>query len=754
MALFNSLTNSLAPKTKPKSSGATGSFKTWENAKPLTLPKSGVLGIKGTTPVSKPTNKAITDFAVAVTKTQPKVTVKDLEDLNKSGATKKVTSKDTKKPKPTEKETKDRNKDQFDKKSNRGGGGTPTVLSSGGIIEEKIPRIQQRFDSLVGNTTGIGGNLGTGSATFGSLGGSTGGFGDSGGFADYDPEDLFGISEEPKKKKRKGEVDLSSFDPLTGWGTSRTGVRQRSSNWRNTPLGSLEAMQETADKEFKQRLNTIREDYDQYEQEQQAANESGLNQITNALNLGGSSRYAPVSSQGIVQAQQAAGIKALSNLSRQENQLIAEATAAKEAQDYQLLNQKLNAIESIRAEKLGVAGSVQEGIQGNMQRAQRDNEIASLVQQGITSPMQLLRSLNYDADGNQIGDYTIAEIGAAMKGLGDLSGPAGVFEFDKSKIGGLLASGIDAQTIKAIQADLNSGADIDEVLGAGSGFSNEQASAVRKALGADAMNMMTNMQPGKGAKNAAEEFAIRTRLFGPVAAILNRGVISDADRIYLNDVIGFARAQGFDEQQLLDEISGWGVDVNTPFNNGFRDVLLVNRDEGENITNDLAQLGGMLKRGNYKMAMDKVENIALAKMQDEPGYMGKTEAEMYTKWIDSLKQTAVNSGVGLVSGNYQNVLGKLKSSDATKLKAELQQLYDKLDPKTAGDMIADITDKKSNFFAKLDVYQDRILADHNATRSTVGLPEVNVIHLLDPNERLNLYVDRNASTDSINSLGI
>ena len=730
MALFNSLTNSLAPKTKPKSSGASGSFKTWENATPIKLPSTGYLGLTGTKTVTKPTNQQVLDYVVAGTKNAPKVKQSDLDSLTKSGALKNITSKDTKKPKPTEEESKQRNKDQFETKS------TPTVISSGGVIEEKIPQIQQRFEALTSSSTGVGGNLG--GATFGASGTGGLGLGDSGGFGlDYDPEDLFNISEDPKKKKKKklGEMSLprEPKDPY---------------------IEMLDKMQRSVDNQFNSKIDSVRAQYDQFEQDQTKANESGLNQIKNALNLGGSSRYAPISSAGIVQAQQAAGIRALADLSNQENQVIAEAQAAKDANDFQLMEEKLNVIERLRAEKLAVAGSVQDGIQGNMNRAARDNEIAGLVQQGITSPMQLLRSLNYDEDGNQIGDYTIAEIGAAMKGLGDLSGPAGVFEFDKGKIGGLLASGIDAPTIKAIQADLNSGADIEDVLGAGSGFTPEQATAVRKALGADAMNMMTNMQPGKGARNAQEEFAIRTRLFGPVAAILNRGVISDADRVYLNDVIGFARAQGFDEQQLLDEISGWGVDVNTPFNNGFRDVLLVNRDEGENITNDLAQLGGMLKRGNYKMAMDKVENIALAKMQNEPGYMGKTEAEMYTKWIDSIKQTAVNSGVGLVSGNYQNVLGKLKSADATKLKAELQQLYDKFDPKTAGDMIADITDKKSNFFAKLDVYQDRVLADHNATRSTVGLPEVNVIHLLDPNERLNLYVDRNASTDSINSLGI
>lgn len=738
MALFNSLTNSLAPKTN-KSSGASGSFKTWENAKPLTLPKSGILGVKGVTPVSKPTNKAITDFAVAVTKTQPKVTVKDLDTLEKSGAIKKTGKSggsSSKKSKPTDEEFDQRNKDQFETKS------TPTVISSSSKVEA-IPQIQQRFANLTSSSTGVGGNLG--GATFGASGTGGLGLGDSGGFGlDYDPEDLFNISEDPKEKKNKD-----------AWAKLR--ARQEAGvveEPKDPYIEMLDNMQRSVDNQFNSKIDSVRSQYDQFEQDQTKANESGLNQIKNALNLGGSSRYAPISSAGIVQAQQAAGIRALADLSNQENQVIAEAQAAKDANDFQLMEEKLNVIERLRAEKLAVAGSVQDGIQGNMNRAARDNEIAGLVQQGITSPMQLLRSLNYDEDGNQIGDYTIAEIGAAMKGLGDLSGPAGVFEFDKGKIGGLLASGIDAPTIKAIQADLNAGADIEDVLGAGSGFTPEQATQVRKALGADAMNMMTNMQPGKGARNAQEEFAIRTRLFGPVAAILNRGVISDADRVYLNDVIGFARAQGFDEQQLLDEISGWGVDVNTPFNNGFRDVLLVNRDEGENITNDLAQLGGMLKRGNYKMAMDKVENIALAKMQDEPGYMGKTEAEMYTKWIDSIKQTAVNSGVGLVSGNYQNVLGKLKSADATKLKAELQQLYDKFDPKTAGDMIADITDKKSNFFAKLDVYQDRVLADHNATRSTVGLPEVRVKDILDPNERLNLYVDRNASTDSINSLGI
>lgn len=57
-----------------------------------------------------------------------------------------------------------------------------------------------------------------------------------------------------------------------------------------------------------------------------------------------------------------------------------------------------------------------------MTQSVRDNAVSDLVSKGVTDPNDLLKQLNFDTQGNQVGDFTAKEIGATLKGLADKTG--------------------------------------------------------------------------------------------------------------------------------------------------------------------------------------------------------------------------------------------------------------------------------------------------------------------------------------------
>lgn len=80
--------------------------------------------------------------------------------------------------------------------------------------------------------------------------------------------------------------------------------------------------------------------------------------IENALLLGGTARYAPVSASGIMSAKEKYDIQSLSELQGQEEEAVAEARRAQESGNFQLLEKKLSAIDKVRGEKNSLAKSI------------------------------------------------------------------------------------------------------------------------------------------------------------------------------------------------------------------------------------------------------------------------------------------------------------------------------------------------------------------------------------------------------------
>lgn len=619
----------------------------------------------------------------------------------------------------------------------------PTVFSNANIIESKIPQLSIQANAL---------------PTYGAPSSEEGGSGSSTGDINFD--ELLGFSDGKKKKKKQdGFRDLEAYEGNPNYNLPNNYYETKYGD-QGQVMKTLAEMQNTSDRYTRDSISTIQSKFGQRARAQEESNARNLANVRQALNLGGSSRYAPLSATGIISAQESAGIKALTEIDDLERQAVAEAKQAQQSNDYKLLEQKLKVVDSLRQDKASAMIQLQEA----QVQTEKDNQIADLVAQGITDPIEMLQTLN-----EQGGGFTLNEITGALKGLQSVasSAPGAAFKFDTKQIGPLLGAGFSAIDIQDMQYDLNNGVGIEEIL---TQIPTEQHAAVMQALGVD--GAQRGVVPGVGAPDELTEQAIRTRLFPKAAAILNKGTLSDADRKIIDERIDYFRNNGMSEQQILDVFSGWSADVNSPYNDSFRDILITNDKDGQGVSPALSRVGSLLANGNYKGAMRAVEQTAMlkAKELDPEGYMGDAPTEVYTKRIDRIKKLLSENSdygdTGFIEGNFNKVLGKLKGQRAQEIRSELRQLYQQFRVQNSGtavteseskylnDLFADLDDPKGNFVTKLDVFQNGILDRYNATRGSVSLPPVRVLDVLDPAERLGLYGNSTASALESNSLGI
>lgn len=602
-------------------------------------------------------------------------------------------------------------------------GGGPTVMTNANKTERVIPLLDSRVNSL--STFNLTGESG-GGASFGDVGEDTTSVEDQ----ESAFEEALGLTS--GKKKKQDELLLSSAE--------------------KQQLALLEQMQKTQDKRLRQSMSQTRQAFNAREAELRDVNQEAIRNIKNVLNLAGSARYAPISSQNIISAQEASLINNLSELDALEQKTIAEIQQARDDLDYQTLEKKFDFLDDLRKEKQIAADELDATVKEQETQIQKDNAIANLIQQGITDPIEIFNSVN--ADGGI--PMSMFEITQSLKGLEEFTaaGKGIGFEIDKKSIGKLLGSGFTSVDIQNMQKDLNSGVSIDDVL---SGFDEESQNIVKEALGIDE-TQIKDIVPGKGAKTSVEETLIRTRLFAKIAPILNKGAISDTDRAIIDGRIAEFRDAGMSEQEILDTLAGIPLELNTPYNNQFRDIIVSNSETIEKQNSSMGRLSQQLSAGNYMGAMNTVENLSLteAKKLDPDNYMGTGSTQFSLKTSDDLRKLLEDAEdvLGPIEGSLERVKGKLlKSRDprATKIAAEITKLTAPMRNQLSGTavtesetaflepLIPSISDTIENINAKVDALESQALDRYNTTRSMVSLPEVTKEQVIDPKKRLILY---------------
>lgn len=192
----------------------------------------------------------------------------------------------------------------------------------------------------------------------------------------------------------------------------------------DTQLGLLDAASNA-------QMNAIRLEYDQLKQDQKAINERTKKSLQNYGSRTGMSRYTGESFQGILNGAASAGIKQLSKLASDEYKLIAQAESARLEGRYTLFAEKRKELTALRDKRQKTIDKIQEEIrkkreenQKQIKESSRNDAVAGLISQGITDPKDILNYLNYDDNGNKIGDFTAKEVAETLKSLS----PAGDIE--------------------------------------------------------------------------------------------------------------------------------------------------------------------------------------------------------------------------------------------------------------------------------------------------------------------------------------
>lgn len=154
----------------------------------------------------------------------------------------------------------------------------------------------------------------------------------------------------------------------------------------------------------------------------------------NVLNLGGSARYAPLSSMGVMEAKNRYDMQTLNELHAAEEAAKASVLQAQREGNFQLMESKMNALEKLRGEKIAFAGKIADDmaaqnklIRDKQIQSSRDEAIAGLVQQGITDPSEIMALLEESAQASgTTSDFTAEEIGKTLKVLTPDSALAGL----------------------------------------------------------------------------------------------------------------------------------------------------------------------------------------------------------------------------------------------------------------------------------------------------------------------------------------
>lgn len=211
----------------------------------------------------------------------------------------------------------------------------------------------------------------------------------------------------------------------------------------NEQLNNLKKLQSQADATTADLLANIQQKFEQRKSEQADVNMRQKKGITNALLMGGvtgqgsSAQYAPISSEGIIGLQESFGIKQIGALDAEENDLIAQANAAKQAGDFRLVEAKNALIEKKRQEKIDLATKLNEQIlaqnkelQAKNIQAQQQDAIGQLYSQGITDVPTMyakLKEAGYNVPFKEISDNI-----ALLSGLGG-TGIIGEYNYYKSE---------------------------------------------------------------------------------------------------------------------------------------------------------------------------------------------------------------------------------------------------------------------------------------------------------------------------------
>lgn len=334
-------------------------------------------------------------------------------------------------------------------------GGTPqkkassTVISNANIIEDTIPEDNSRLASLSNKGATVG--------------------------ADGILRNADGSLVAPPNGAEQGKDGNFYFNGLNygnqanGTSASTAGVQEEDDFSRIT-----KQLTASLDAETKTLIDAYHRQYEAKRQVQRDINERSLKGREQALLLGGSSRYAPLSAGGIAQAQEVYGLQEIDRLDAEEQTLIAQAKIAQSKGEREILNRLLDQAEEKRKEKQKTATDLANKQAEELKALKKQSRIMDAIDSGANDVASISKLIGKEVPIKEIKEFW----DAYGSGLVDV----------KSQIGNILTDARQNGAPSSVISAISSSKSIEEAIRAagnwaqtGTGISGEYLFYKRQA---------------------------------------------------------------------------------------------------------------------------------------------------------------------------------------------------------------------------------------------------------------------------------
>lgn len=254
----------------------------------------------------------------------------------------------------------------------------PTVMTDANVRESTIPNNNARANTYLNQnpTSPQNQNVENGSNTSGRS--STDEYG--------------GVSFSDNYDAALGKLNGQSVDPVTQ--NELDLIQGQRATQDSVTRSSIDAIQAAYQSRY---ADTVQE---------QKASTAGIDQ---ALNLGGSSRYAPVSSSGILSAKEKFDLQTLNELTTSENTQIAQLRQAQADKDYEGVSKMLEVLDKSRQEKQSLAQKIADTMTQTNTQKRKDVQSISLEAAKNGAPRDVVEAIGKSTDQNSAvaaaGDY-------------------------------------------------------------------------------------------------------------------------------------------------------------------------------------------------------------------------------------------------------------------------------------------------------------------------------------------------------------
>lgn len=199
----------------------------------------------------------------------------------------------------------------------------------------------------------------------------------------------------------------------------------------------INTMKTQFDSTSRAQIDNITSQFNTLIKQQQDINKRGEASVDQSLLMGGSSRYAQVSSAGQSTAMMSYGLSQIADLNQKEQSAITSAQAAQDSGDMKLMDSQLSLAQQARKDKQTAAQALSDSLtkqndalKASQKQAAKDASIQSLLSQGIVDTSSILSSLRAAGDtttsAKDIAD-TLANLSPDAKEITNVMGEASKF---------------------------------------------------------------------------------------------------------------------------------------------------------------------------------------------------------------------------------------------------------------------------------------------------------------------------------------